>query len=131
MIDWREFKRDPLSRNDALQIETALTGQPPKIVKEAILYMTKHYGEPIGLNEVAAHVRVTPAHLSKVFKEEMGVTFIKWLNHLRMEEAKKLLRHTWMKTYEVAEQVGYPDYKYFSLMFKRHTGSSPRDYRKK
>lgn len=129
LIDWIEAKREVSTGCDARHIEVARSGQSPKIVKEAILYMTKHYGEPIGLNEVAEHVRVSPAHLSKVFKEEVGVTFIKWLNHLRMEEAKKLLRHTWLKTYEVADQVGYPDYKYFSLMFKRQTGLSPRDYR--
>ncbi len=129
VIDWTEPIWEASTKKHAMQIEPALTGHSPKIVKEAILYMTKNYGQPIGLNEVASQVCVTPAHLSKVFKEEMGVNFIKWLNHLRMEEAKKLLRHTWMKTYEVADRVGYPDYKYFSMMFKRHTGLSPRDYR--
>ncbi|WP_424767805.1 response regulator [Paenibacillus sp. sgz302251] len=100
-----------------------------KIVKEAILYVSKHYDKEISLTEVADHVYVTPAHFSKVFKQEMGVTFIKWLNQYRVEEAKKLLKNTWLKTYEIAEKVGYQDYKYFSIIFKKHTGCSPRDFR--
>jgi two-component system response regulator YesN len=100
-----------------------------KIVKEAIHFITAHYEQKIGLTDVADHVYVTPAHFSKVFKEEMGVTFIKWLNQFRMEEAKKLLKNTWLKTYEIAEKVGYQDYKYFSILFKTYTGYSPRDYR--
>lgn len=100
-----------------------------KLVKEAIRYVLSHYGEPIGLREAADHVCVTPAHLSKVFKEEMGVTFMKWLNRIRVEEAKRLLADTWLKTYEIAEKVGYRDYKYFSLIFRTYAGCSPRDYR--
>ncbi|NIK75112.1 two-component system response regulator YesN [Paenibacillus castaneae] len=102
-----------------------------KIVKEVIHYVRNHYDKPIGLTEAADYIAVTPPHLSKVFKEEMGITFIKWLNQLRMEEAKRLLKHTFLKTYEIAEKVGFQDYKYFSLIFKKHTGYSPRDYRNK
>jgi two-component system response regulator YesN len=100
-----------------------------KMVTEAVRFLLTHYGRPIALSEVAEHVYVTPPHLSKVFKEEMGVTFVKWLNQFRMEEAKKLLKQTWLKTYEIADKVGFPDYKYFSIQFKQYTGYSPRDYR--
>jgi two-component system response regulator YesN len=100
-----------------------------KMVKEAIQYIAAHYEQQITLTDIADRVFVTPAHFSKVFKEEMGVTFIKWLNQYRVEEAKKLLKTTWDKTYEIAEKVGYQDYKYFSIIFKKYTGYSPRDYR--
>jgi two-component system response regulator YesN len=100
-----------------------------KVVKDAVHYITQHYDQKISLTDVADHVYVTPAHLSKVFKEETGVTFVKWLNEFRVEEAQKLLKSTWLKTYEIAEKVGFQDYKYFSIIFKKYTGYSPRDYR--
>lgn len=100
-----------------------------KLVKEAVQYIAEHYDKQIGLNDLAQRVYVTPAHFSKVFKEEMGLTFVKWLNQYRVEEAKKLLKTTWLKTYEIAEKVGFQDYKYFSTIFKKYTGYSPRDYR--
>jgi two-component system response regulator YesN len=102
-----------------------------KLVSDVIRYVLDNYDKPIGLNEAADHVQVTPAHLSKIFKEEMGVNFIKWLNRLKVEEAKRMLAETWLKTYEIAEKVGYQDYKYFSLVFKRYAGCSPREYRNK
>lgn len=100
-----------------------------KKVKEAIEYIEKHYDQPISLGEVAEYVHVTPAYFSKIFKEEMGITFIKWLNQFRIEKAKVLLKETRLKTYEVAERVGFYDYKYFTNMFKKYVGFTPRDYR--
>jgi two-component system response regulator YesN len=100
-----------------------------KTVKEAIQYVEKHYAQPISLSEVADYVKVTPAYFSKIFKDEMGITFIKWLNQFRIEKAKALLKETRLKTYEIADQVGFYDYKYFSNTFRKYTGYSPRDYR--
>lgn len=100
-----------------------------RLVKEAVRYAMNHLGEPIGLSETAGHVCVTPAHLSKVFKEEMGENFMRWLNRIRVEEAKRLLDSTWLRTYEIAEKVGFRDYKYFSSIFRNYTGCSPREYR--
>ena len=100
-----------------------------RLVKEAVRFAMSHYGEPIGLSETAGHVCVTPAHLSKVFKEEMGENFMRWLNRIRVEEAKRLLDSTWLRTYEIAEKVGFRDYKYFSLIFRSYAGCSPREYR--
>ncbi|WP_276356973.1 response regulator [Cohnella caldifontis] len=100
-----------------------------RTVKEAIQYIESHYGEPISLGQVADYVKVTPAYFSKIFKEETGIPFVKWLTRLRIEKAKALLRETRLKTYEIAEKVGYYDYKYFSNTFRQYTGFSPRDYR--
>lgn len=103
--------------------------RPGKLVKDVIRFVSGRLDQPIGLSEAAAHVCVTPAYLCKVFKDEMGQPFTKWLNGCRIEEAKRLLEETWLKTYEIAGRVGYHDYKYFSLMFKKYAGCSPREYR--
>lgn len=100
-----------------------------RLVKEVIRFAAENGDKPIGLAEAADHAGVTAAHLSKVFKEETGTTFIKWLTRHRMEEAQRMLRDSRLRTADIACKVGYQDYKYFSLMFKKHAGMSPRDYR--
>ena len=99
------------------------------IVAVAIQYVQEHYQENINLAHVAKVVYVTPNYFSRVFKEETGETFIEWLNKLRIEKAKLLLKDVTIKTYEIAEKVGYHDYKYFSYNFKKYTGYNPKKYR--
>lgn len=99
-------------------------------VQIALRYMEEHYNTDISLTDVAEISFVTPNYLSKIFKEEMDVSFVDYLNQLRVEKAKELLLHTNLKTYEIAEKVGYKDYKYFSIMLKKFTGFSPREYRR-
>ncbi|MCL2034757.1 MAG: response regulator [Oscillospiraceae bacterium] len=100
------------------------------IVQIALRYMEEHYSADISLSDVADIAFVTPNYLSRIFKEEMNMNFIDYLNLLRLEKAKQLLLHTNLKTYEIAEKVGYKDYKYFSAMLKKLTGFSPREYRR-
>lgn len=99
-------------------------------VQIALRYVEEHYDTDISLADVAEAAFVTPNYLSRVFKEEMRMSFVDYLNQLRVDKAKELLLHTNLKTYEIAEKVGYKDYKYFSSMLKKLTGYSPREYRK-
>ncbi|MNY73845.1 HTH-type transcriptional activator RhaS [compost metagenome] len=57
------------------------------------------------------------------------MTFVNYLNHIRMEAAKELLRTTDMKALEIAERVGYSDANYFSFAFRKYVGVSPKEYR--
>ena len=68
--------------------------------------------EDIGLTELAAHVNINPAYLSMLFKEQVGMSYIKYLTKIRMEKAKELLRNG-EKATDVGEKVGYRDYRYF------------------
>ena len=60
----------------------------------------------------------------------MGLSFVEYLNKVRVYQAKRLLKNTGFMTYEVAEIVGYSNYNYFSTVFKNVTGRAPSDYRK-
>jgi len=60
----------------------------------------------------------------------LQVTFIEYLNHARMERAKELLVGTYLKSYEIAEEVGFTEPTYFSKVFKKSSGLSPNEYRK-
>lgn len=99
-----------------------------KIIKKTLTYMEDEY-DSATLQYVAEKVFITPAYLSTLFKTNMGVTFIEHLTDIRIRKAKKLLKQTYLKNYEVAEKVGYHDSRYFSQIFKKKVGLSPSEYR--
>lgn len=98
-------------------------------IKRAINYIREHYQEGISLEEVSGSLGITPEYLSTLFNREMGENFSTFLKKFRLSHAKRLLKGTDMKIYEVAEAVGYTDSKYFARVFKDELGISPADYR--
>lgn len=98
-------------------------------IKRAINYIREHYQEGITLEEVAGSLGITPEYLSTLFNREMGENFSAFLRKFRISHAKRLLKGTDMKVYEIAEAVGYTDPKYFARVFKDELGISPGDYR--
>ena len=85
--------------------------------------------ESLSLNTVAAEVEVSANYLSAVFSQSMKKTFVEYVTEKRMEKAKKLLKTTSLSSGEIAAEVGYKDSHYFSFVFKKTQGVSPRDYR--
>jgi YesN/AraC family two-component response regulator len=81
------------------------------------------------LDKMARKVYMTPSYLSMLFKVNTGKTFIEQLTDIRIDKAKDMLKNTCMRNYEVAEQVGYQDSRYFSQLFKKRVGLSPSQYR--
>ncbi|HBR29662.1 MAG TPA: DNA-binding response regulator, partial [Firmicutes bacterium] len=99
------------------------------VVQVAIDYIKANYRNNLNLQVIADQVNYSPSYLSFLFKQETGTNFIDYLNQYRIEQAKKLLRDTNDKNYEVAYQVGYQDEKYFYQIFKRYTGLTASQYR--
>lgn len=99
------------------------------IVQFAIDYIKENYQSNINLQTIAEQVNYSPSYLSFLFKQETGKNFVDYLNHYRIEQAKKLLRDTNAKNYEIAYQVGYQDEKYFYQIFKKYTGLTASQYR--
>ena len=99
------------------------------ILRKAIDYIHEHYNEPVTLNEVAENIYVSTFYISRMFKKELGKSFVDYLNDVRIEKAKELLRDVKYKTYEVAELVGIADAHYFSKLFKKYSGMTPSEYR--
>lgn len=100
-----------------------------QLIQMAIDYIQKYYYEDISMNMVAQHLCVNPSYFSHVFSEKMGIPFIKYLNNYRIAIAKQLLADPTIKVYEVANLVGFDDYRYFSKTFKKIEGVSPDFYR--
>ena len=99
------------------------------IIKHVIEYIDTHYNQNIGLTDVANAVAVHPNYLSSLFTRVMGERFSEYLGRMRIEKANALLLRPQLKIYEVAEMVGYSDYRWFSKLFKYYVGMSPLDYR--
>ena len=85
--------------------------------------------EDISLNTVAVSVGMSPGYFSTVFSREVGKTFVEYLTETRMDKAKELFMCSSMKTSEVGYEVGYRDPHYFSYIFKKTQGCSPKEYR--
>ena len=81
------------------------------------------------LTSVAEAVCLSPNHFSTIFSQECKTTFIEYLTNVRLENAKRLMRETDMKGYDIAYECGFSDPHYFSYIFKKNTGLSPREYK--
>lgn len=100
------------------------------IIRQALAYIDEHYAaENISLKEVAGYTNVSANYFSAVFSQEMQQTFVEYLTQKRMEKAKELLRRTDKRSAEIAVEVGYKDPHYFSFVFRKTQGCTPRDYR--
>lgn len=93
-------------------------------------YLDEHYTEKIALADLSEHFFINKFYLSKIFKESYGTTINSYLISKRITRAKQLLRFTDMTVDEVGAAVGMGDANYFSRMFRKVEGISPREYRK-
>lgn len=102
------------------------------LVSQAVKYITDNYADDkLSLEKVARSINVTPIYLSLIFKKEKGVNFITFLFNLRMNKAIELLRLNDLRTYELAEMVGYKNPNYFGMCFKKFTGCTPSQWKEK
>ncbi len=100
-------------------------------VLKARLFLEEHFSDPnLMLSDAAEAVHLSQSHLSTIFAQETGMTFTQYLTGLRISRAKELLETTELRSFRIAEEVGYNDAHYFSYMFKRSTGMTPSEYRK-
>mgnify|MGYP000280092890 CR=1 FL=1 len=97
-------------------------------VRAALQYIEDHYAEQISLENAADTIGVSPARLSRLMTEETGKGFARTLIEYRMQRAKELLRTTGWPVRRVSEACGYPDANYFSRLFRKIEGMSPREY---
>lgn len=100
------------------------------LISQAVDFIAKHFAdEDISLNEVAKAVNISASYFSAMFSEKMGRTFTEYLTEKRMDRAKELLRQTGKRFSDIAFEVGYRDSHYFSFLFRKTQGCTPREYR--
>jgi AraC-like DNA-binding protein/DNA-binding NarL/FixJ family response regulator len=143
--NWLTDLTESLDRLDSLdRIEERLSaacrerfGETPakpecrKEIRLALAYIREHYAEEISVAELSRHLGFSPNYLSNLFRSETGMRVTEYVNRVRMEMAKRLLRNTSLKVYEVAGQVGYQETSYFCKVFKEVTGETVTAFRRK
>ncbi|MCZ7649214.1 MAG: AraC family transcriptional regulator [Planctomycetota bacterium] len=103
--------------------------QQQQRVKAAVDFVRDRFAEPLDLAAVAAHVGIGAGYLSALFTRELGRTFTEFLAACRLEEAERLLRDPALSVKEIAHRVGFENPFYFSRLFRRRTGKSPKQWR--
>lgn len=103
----------------------------PLPVQRAKKFILQNLTEPLSLEDVAAHVGVSPFHFCKIFKRATGLTFTNYVNNARIEQAKRLLQKPQSRVTEVAYDVGFQSLSQFNRSFRRHASLSPTEYRVK
>lgn len=97
-------------------------------VQAAVQFIQENYQNDIGIREIAQSLTISESRLSHVFKQNTGYTVGDYVQNVRMKQACLLLSDPTVKVYEVAGQVGFKDQRYFSVMFKKLVGMSPREF---
>jgi AraC-like DNA-binding protein len=117
----------------ALKAEKRAPGLPPgqKLLKEALVYLQKNFNRDISLEEIAREMGFSPNYFSGLFKKHTGVSLFEYLNKIRVEKAKQLLRNPRYRIKEISDLIGYNSPYYFSQIFKQFTRVSPEKYRLK
>lgn len=106
--------------------ERALGGD---YIDRAVRYMTRNFGQEIGMGELAAYCGYSEGYFYRQFRKRTGKTPIEFLTQIRMGYAERWLRHTTWPIEKIAHEVGYSDALYFSRVFRKVMGMSPTAYR--
>jgi len=110
--------------------ESKSAGKYYEMIQKAKQYIHLHSADQdISLHSVASVVNVSPNHFSTIFSQETGETFIEYLTQVRISKSKDLLLTTQLRSSDIAYEVGFGDPHYFSHIFKKYTGISPREFR--
>lgn len=99
-------------------------------IQKVSAYLKENFSEAISLKTMAEKFYLNPTYLSELFKRDMGINFNEYLTQIRIKEAMKLLKSDRnYKIYEIAHLIGYPNERYFTMLFKRKYGMSPAEYK--
>ena len=111
--------------------EKLKSNEPESLLRQIDQYVEKNYCKKITLDDIADTLHVNRSYLSRYYKNKKGINLFDDILNRRVEAAKEYLRTTDMRTYEISEAVGVEDAGYFSKMFKKITGVSPKEFRKR
>lgn len=110
-------------------IKSRQQGSMEQLIHTMKAYVDEHYRSGVSLNMLAERLNMSSSQLSKLFFEYVGENFSDYVNRLKGQKAKELLKGTDKRIYEIADYLGFSDTHYFSSWFKRTVGVSPTEYR--
>ena len=103
----------------------------PDMMRQVKFYLTQNYASQVTLEQLALHFEISSANLSRLFRNEFGVGFSRYLTALRLESAVALLNSSNLPVSEVALRCGFSTSGYFIKVFRRYFGVTPKDYRRR
>lgn len=108
---------------------TVTQNQPNDAIREIITYVNEHYMEKITLDDMAAQTGFSREYFCRFFKQHMGITFLRYLNEVRISHARRLLTTTDLPVSEVMSKSGFANQTIFNRLFKELYGMTPRQSR--
>lgn len=114
---------------ESTNLKQQLRGYSPKIEK-TIQYIKSNYNQKISLQQIAKNEYISFSHLSRLFKKEVGIGFIQYVNQIKFESTLNDLINTTKKVYQIAEDHGFTGIKQFISQFKKQYGATPTQFRK-
>ena len=96
---------------------------------EGIKYIEKNYSNEILIDDICAELNINKCYFCSVFKKEIGLTFINYLNNYKIEKSKELLKNPNLSLLDISLSVGYNNQSYFSTVFKKTTSKTPLEFR--
>ena len=107
----------------------AVPSEIESTIEELDGFIKLHYRENLNLSELADKYHFNHSYLTKTFKKQKGISPLKLINTLRINDAKGLLLNEELSVREISEMLGFSNQHYFSRMFKEMTGQTPKEYR--
>ncbi|WP_019913424.1 helix-turn-helix domain-containing protein [Paenibacillus sp. HW567] len=127
LFAWRDWSFGLMQRVSREIADRAAKERNP--ITDIVKYIEQNYQSDLSLQEVAGKFYVSREYISRKFKQEYGINFSDYIGSVRIDKAKLLLQNPNLKLSQISEMVGFHDVKYFSKVFKKQVGSSPKDYR--
>ena len=98
-------------------------------ISTIVRHINAHYAESVRLEDLAERFEISPAYLSRMFKEITGFSLVEYVSLVRIQEAQRLLTTTRLKVIVIAEQVGFGSLVQFGRVFRQMTKMTPLRYR--
>jgi two-component system response regulator YesN len=122
----RDFVKNVIAENTMSRADNS-----DLLIKKAVQYINDNYNKKISLDDIAGYVGISKYYFSVLFKKERDITFSSYLNTVRIEKAKQLLKNPQITIGDVVYEVGFNDPQYFSKTFKKYVGMTVTEYRSK
>lgn len=127
LFAWRDWSFDLMERmSELISAKQAKESNP---MHDIVKYIELNYASDLSLQEIAGKFFVSREYISRRFKQEYGINFSDFIVNVRIDKAKLLMQNPRLKLSQISEMVGIHDVKYFSKVFKKQVGASPKDYR--
>lgn len=131
-IDKIENKMDDIRDSRVMLFkEYIIDEKKDDYVTRAVKYISENYQKDITIKTVSDKLFISESYLSRLFRIEVSQTFGDYLTYYRIKKACQLLREPEGKIYEIAGAIGYKDQRYFSIIFKKLVGVTPKEFREK